>query len=156
MKMFSKTNDKAESAVVMGVKRDVTISDEPKKRPDHVRVESDECTWKIGLTLDEQHELGSAYERGINDEESFLSLFADRIYRSCANTLTVEFKPCEPGKVSLSVSADNPNFAAEGDRAHLTVPYREVGALIVQLIEKSQSRKDLISDLVTSLQRSDA
>jgi hypothetical protein len=133
----------------------VTFSDEPKKRPDHVRVETDECTWKIGLTLDEQHELGAAYEKGIDDEKSFLSLFTDRIYRSCANTLTVEFKPCEPGKVSLSVSADNPNFSSDIDYAHLAVSYGDVGALILKLIEVSQSRKELIADLV-SLRKGDA
>ncbi|WP_321899145.1 hypothetical protein [Paraburkholderia heleia] len=60
MKMFSKSSNTGAASI--SAKRDVTLCDESPKRPDHVRVESDECTWKIGLTLDEQHSLGSAYE----------------------------------------------------------------------------------------------
>jgi hypothetical protein len=163
MKMFGK-NTGSTDAASNGAKRDVTLS-EPQKRPDHVRVESDECTWKIGLTLDEQHSLGSAYEwnenngefdKNYRDEASFLRMFTERIYRECAKTITLEIKPIEPGKVSLKVESNNPNFSAEIDGSHQTISYGEVGALILKWIEVSQSRKELIADLVTSLQRGDA
>lgn len=162
MKMFSKSSSNADTTA--NAKRDVTLS-EPTKRPDHVRVETDECTWKIGLTLDEQHSLGSAYEwnerhgefdKNFRDEESFLEMFTERLYRECAETITLEIKPFEPGKVFLKVESSNPHFSSEIDGSHQNVSYSEVGALILKWIEVSQSRKELIADLVTSLQRGDA
>jgi hypothetical protein len=162
--MFGKNGRSTETAPT-GAKRDVTISNERTPRPDHVKVETDAVTWRIGLTLDEQRDLGAAYEwnerkgefdKNFRDEESFLEVFTNRLYQSCAETITLEIKPCGPGKVHMEVKSTNPNFSSEIDTSHPTVSYGEVGALILKLIEASQSRKDLISDLVTSLQRSDA
>lgn len=156
MGIFDKFNGAA-NAETTSAKRDVTLS-EPKKRPDHVRVETDECTWKIGLTLDEQHALGSAYEwserngefdKNFRDEESFLRMFTERLYRECAETITLEIKPIEPGKVRMEVKSSNPNFTSEIDGSHQTVSYGEVGALILKWIEVSQSRQELIADLVS-------
>ncbi|PQV52923.1 hypothetical protein [Paraburkholderia sp. BL21I4N1] len=164
MNLFSKSSNI--DAAATGAKRDVTISNEPRtKRPDHVRVETDAVTWKIGLTLDEQRDLGSAYEwnerngefdKHFRDEESFLEMFTNRLYQSCAETITLVIKPCEPGKVHIDVESSNSNFTSEINSPRPVVSYDEVGTLILKWIEVSQSRKELIADLVTSSRGGDA
>lgn len=147
MKMFAKTPSNPDATVETppaSPKRDVTLVNKPKKRPDHVCVESDDCTWKIGLTLEEQYDLGGAYEHGVDDEKMMLETFVERMYQSSAVRLTVEIKPVRPGKVFLTVSSGAHFRAAE------TVSYDDVGQVIGEWIVKSQPRKELIADLVAA------
>ncbi|WP_175796577.1 hypothetical protein [Burkholderia anthina] len=146
MKMFSKNGGNSDMAIAPAAKRDVTISDEPKKRPDHVRVESDECTWKIGLTLEEQFSLGQAYERGTDDEEQLLETFVESLYQSSAATLRIEIRPSRPGEVMLQASGDS-HFR----KSEFGVKYSEVAGLIYEWLAASQPREALVADLIASL-----
>lgn len=104
--MFNKQGSKPD-ADTTGAKRDVTIVNEPKKRPDHVRVESHDCAWSIPLTLEEQYDLGQVYENGFNYEErEMLRNFVEGMYAATAARITLEIKPMRPGEVSLKASSD--------------------------------------------------
>ncbi len=146
MKIFSKANEKNGAAAATDSKRDVTISNEPKKRPDHVRAETADCTWKLPLTIDEQSNLAYAYERGIggDEEEQVLGSFIERVYEESAEKLTVDIKPWAPGEVRM-----------EAKCGHLfnglkVVPYAEVGQVICEWVTKSQHRPELVADLVAA------
>jgi hypothetical protein len=136
VKMFSKTNSNAE-----GTKRDVTIVNEPKKRPDHVQAETADCTWKLPLTIEEQSSLSFTYEEGVDDEEQMLGFFVESVYQASAEQLTVEMKPFRPGEVWLRGSCGHLFKAVK------TVPYAEVGQVLCEWILKSQRRKELVADL---------
>lgn len=146
MKMFSKSSSNSNATAATGVKRDVTLCDEPKKRPDHVRAETDDCTWKIPLTLDEQFDLGKVYEGGdFDDEAGMLKRFTETIYQGTALTLNMELRPSNPGEIFLKASTGH-HFRKSG-----VVRYEEVGRTICEWIAESQPRQDLISDLVSAL-----
>jgi hypothetical protein len=147
MKMYSK-NSNSEVAPTGG-KRDVTIANAPRKRPDHVRVETHDSTWSIPLTLDEQYILGQAYEQGPNDEAAMLTAFTETIYQGDgggAVRLTVEIKPVRPGEVHLTASGSGHRF----NKAD-TLRYEDLGRTLCEWIVESQSRKELVSDLVAAL-----
>lgn len=140
MKMFSKANDKEESVVVSGMKRDVTIHNEPKKRPDHVIAETDDAQWKIPLTIEEQAELAYAYEELRVPEQEMLETFTQGVYGSSAVKLSIELMPHSPGKVIVAAG-----------RKYKTLTYADVGETILGWILEAQSRKDLVADLVAVL-----
>jgi len=142
MSIFSKQSSKQDTEST-SAKRDVTISNEPKKRPDHVRAETADCTWKLPLTIEEQSSLSFAYEEGVDDEEQMLRFFTESIYQT-SECLSVEMKPFRPGEVHL-----------RGNCGHLfksvkTVPYAEVGQVLCEWVMKAQRRKELVADLVAS------
>ncbi|MCA8003149.1 hypothetical protein [Burkholderia metallica] len=140
MKMFSKTNDKEEGTVVVGVKRDVTIHNEPKKRPDHVIAETDDARWKLPLTIEEQSDLAYAYEDLRVPELEMLETFTQGVYGSSAVKLSIELAPYSPGKVIITAG-----------RKFKTLAYADVGKTILGWILEAQSRKDLVADLVAAL-----
>ena len=147
MKMFSKNSDA--DVAPTGGKRDVTIVNAPRKRPDHVRVETHDSTWSIPLTLDEQYVLGQAYEQGPDDEAAMLTAFTETIYQGDgggAVRLTVEIKPVRPGEVHLMASGSGRRF----NKAD-TLRYEDIGRTVCEWIVESQSRKELVSDLVAAL-----
>lgn len=142
MKMFSKQSSNSDATTG---KRDVTIRNEPKKRPDHVVAETHDCTWKIPLTLDEQRNLGEVYENGdFGDETQMLQRFTETIYQSTAATLNIEIRPSKPGEVLLKASAGH-LFRKSG-----IVRNQEVGQTICAWIMESQPRKELVADLVAA------
>jgi hypothetical protein len=147
MKMFSKNCDS--DVAPTGGKRDVTIVNAPRKRPDHVRVETHDSTWTIPLTLDEQYILGQAYQKDIDDEAAMLTAFTETIYQGDgggAVRLTVEIKPVRPGEVHLTASGSGRRF----NKAD-TLRYEDIGRTLCEWIVESQSRKELVSDLVAAL-----
>jgi hypothetical protein len=144
MSIFSKQGNK-QDATSTGTKRDVTIINEPKKRPDHVRAETADCTWKLPLTIEEQSSLSHSYEEGVEDEEQMLGFFVESVYQASAEQLTVEMKPYRPGEVWIRASSGH-HF-----REMKTVPYADVGHVLCEWILKSQRRKELVADLVAML-----
>ncbi|KFG94407.1 hypothetical protein GQ56_0126485 [Burkholderia paludis] len=136
MKMFSKANDKTEAN---GAKRDVTIHNEPKKRPDHVIAETDDAQWKIPLTIEEQSDLAYAYEELRAPEQEMLETFVECIYGATAVKLNIDIVPKSPGKVRISV----------GRGIHV-VEYADVGEIVLRGILEAQSRKELVADLVAT------
>jgi len=143
MSFFSKQRSKQDTETVVA-KRDVTISNEPKKRPDHVTVETDDCTWKIPLTLEEQYSLGQAYEAGTNDEAQMLKSFVESLYQATAVKLSLELTPVRPGEVHVRGQAGHSKYSD-------TVAYEDVGRTICEWVVKYQSRKELIADLVAAM-----
>lgn len=148
MKMFSKNSSNSDTTLETaptGAKRDVTIRNEPKKRPDHVRAETDDCVWDIPLTLDEQRDLGGVYESGdFGDEAQMLERFTETIYQGTAAMLSMEIRPSKPGEVFLKASTGH-LF-----RRSSIVRYKDVGRTICEWIVESQSRKELVADLVAA------
>ncbi|MFT4504595.1 hypothetical protein [Caballeronia sp. 15711] len=147
MKMFSKNSDSDVAST--GGKRDVTIVNAPRKRPDHVRVESHDSIWTIPLTLDEQYILGQAYEQGTDDEAAMLTAFTETIYQGDGGgtaRLTVEIKPIRPGEVHLMASGSGARFKKAD-----TLRYEDIGRTLCEWIVEAQSRKELVSDVVAAL-----
>ena len=147
MKIFSKNSNS--DVAPTGGKRDVTIVNAPRKRPDHVRVETRDSTWTIPLTLDEQYVLGQAYEQGTDDEAAMLTAFTETIYQGDgggAVQLTVEIKPIRPGEVYLTASGSGHRF-----KKAETMGYEDIGRTLCEWIAESQSRKELVSDLLAAL-----
>lgn len=148
MKIFSKNGNSSDAAT--GSKRDVTISNEPKKRPDHVRAETDDCIWKIPLTLDEQRNLGEVYEIGdFGDETQMLARFTETIYQNTAATLNIEIRPSKPGEALLTANAGH-LFRKSG-----IVRHEEICRTICAWIVESQPRKELVADLVAAFTEHD-
>lgn len=146
MNIFNKLGSNSEAASA-GIKRDVTIVIEPKKRPDHVRAETSDCTWKIPLTLEEQFDLGQVYEgANFDDETSMLERFTETVYQNTAATLNIEIRPSNPGHVFMKANAGH-HF--RDSRA--AVSYDDVAQTVYKWIVQSQPRRDLISDLVSAL-----
>ncbi|KVF47974.1 hypothetical protein WJ13_18490 [Burkholderia seminalis] len=141
MKMFSKANDKTEAN---GAKRDVTIHNEPKKRPDHVIAETDHARWKIPLTIEEQSDLAYAYEDLQVPEQTMLETFIQGVYGNSAGKLSIDLIPHSPGKVTITTG-----------RSFSTLAYADVGETILRLILEAQSRKDLVADLVAAIPTED-
>lgn len=137
MKMFSMANEKTEAN---GAKRDVTIHNEPKKRPDHVIAETDDAQWKIPLTIEEQSDLAYAYEDLQVPEQAMLETFIQGVYGNSAVKLSIELMPHSPGKVIVAAG-----------RKYKTLAYADVGETILGWILEAQSRKDLVADLVAVL-----
>ncbi|UVE64753.1 hypothetical protein L2Y90_12935 [Burkholderia pyrrocinia] len=137
MSIFSKQDSKPE---MTGAKRDVTIRNEPKKRPDHVIAETDDAQWTIPLTIDEQSDLAYAYEELRVPEQSMLETFVQGVYGNSAAKLSIELRPHSPGKVTITAG-----------RNLKTLAYADVGETILRWILEAQSRKDLVADLVAAI-----
>jgi hypothetical protein len=152
MKMFGKNSNS--DAAPAGAKRDVTIVHKTTKRPDHLVAETAECTWKIPLTLEEQFDLGRAYqELADGDEAQMLSAFTESLYQGSdggAVMLTIEVRLMRPGDISLRASG-NGRVSGHRFQESATVRYEDVGRTICEWIAESQSRKELVADLVAAL-----
>lgn len=152
MKMFSKTGSNSDAAT--GAKRDVTIVHKTTKRPDHLVAETRDAVWRIPLTLDEQFDLGKAYqELADGDEAKMLSAFTESLYQGSeggAIKLTVEVGLMRPGEVSLRASGTG-RVSGQRFQKSATVRYEDVGWTVCEWIAESQSRKELVADLVTAL-----
>ncbi len=145
MSIFNKQSSKLDPETA-GAKRDVTIVNEPKKRPDHVRVESHDCAWSIPLTLDEQYDLGQVYENGFNYEErEMLRNFVEGMYLASSARIAMEITLVRPGEVNLKATSGLTFKKAR------TVRYEEIGQVVCEWIVEAQSRKDLVADLVASI-----
>jgi hypothetical protein len=152
MKLFSKNSNS--DTTTDSAKRDVTIVKEAPKRPDHLVAETDECTWKIPLTLEEQFDLGRAYqELADGNEAQMLSAFTESLYQGSegdAVKLTIEVSLMRPGEVSLRASG-NGRVSGHRFQEFATVRYEDVGRTVCEWIAESQSRKELVADLVAAL-----
>jgi len=153
MKIFGKdssNSDATPETASVGAKRDVTIVHKTTKRPDHVVAETHDAVWKIPLTLDEQFDLGRAYqELADGDEAQMLRSFTEAIYQGDeggAARLAVEIRLVRPGEVFLSANGSGPRFVKSD-----TVRYEDVGRTICEWIVEAQSRKELVADLVAAL-----
>ncbi|HDR9181187.1 TPA: hypothetical protein QDB06_001740 [Burkholderia vietnamiensis] len=152
MKMFGKNSSNSGAtleAAPTRAKRDVTISNEPKKRPDHVKVETNDATWSIPLTLDEQYTLGQSYEQGTDDEAAMLTAFTETLYQSDeggAVKLAIEIRLLRPGEVFLTATGNRQRFSKSG-----TVRFDEIGLTLCTWLAEAQTRPDLVADLVAAL-----
>ena len=157
MKMFGKNSSNSDEALETapaGAKRDVTIVHKTTKRPDHVVAETRDAVWRIPLTLDEQFDLGRAYQDlADGDEAKMLSAFTELLYQGSegdAVKLAVEIRLMRPGEVFLSASG---NGRVSGQRFYesATVRYEDVGRTVCEWIAEAQSRKELVADLVAAM-----
>ncbi|KFX63825.1 hypothetical protein KBK24_0119160 [Burkholderia sp. K24] len=157
MGIFSKNcsnSDVVLETASASAKRDVTIVHKTTKRPDHLVAETRDAVWRIPLTLEEQFDLGRAYqELADGDEAQMLSAFTESLYQGSegdAVKLAVEIRLMRPGEVFLSASG---NGRVSGQRFYesATVRYEDVGRTVCEWIAQSQSRKELVADLVAAL-----
>jgi hypothetical protein len=155
--MFGKNSSNSDAVLETasaGAKRDVTIVHKTTKRPDHVVAETCDTVWRIPLTLEEQFDLGRAYQDlADGDEAQMLAAFTEILYQgseSDAVKLAVEIRLMRPGEVFLSASG---NGRVSGQRFYesATVRYEDVGRTVCGWIAESQSRKELVADLVAAL-----
>lgn len=157
MGIFSKNSSNSDvvlETASASAKRDVSIVHKTTKRPDHLVAETRDAVWRIPLTLEEQFDLGRAYqELADGDEAQMLSAFTESLYQGGegdAVKLTLEVMLMRPGEVSLRASG---NGRVSGQRFYesATVRYEDVGRTVCEWIAESQSRKELVADLVAAL-----
>jgi hypothetical protein len=155
--MFSKNSSNSDATLETApgsAKRDVTIAHKTTKRPDHLVAETRDAVWRIPLTLDEQFDLGRAYqELADGDEAQMLSAFTESLYQGSegdAVKLTIEVRLIRPGEVFLSASGSG-RVSGQHFRESATVRYEDVGRTVCEWIAESQSRKELVADLVSAL-----